>query len=184
MQQTTFAPDPIKFITRTSNDLFTAVDERRNSLEESQNSRWHCIKSILYEQFLWDMRCWKKPRHLYTKPEVATHIQKWLKDDEEGNWTCNCTGCLYCIRKLLEMKWANLQEIADYAMRNTTVTYIHAIGTWGNGFGEEEDEEIPEYTESLEFASECGNCGSFIDENEDGTLVSETRIRCGRCINL
>jgi len=101
---------------------------------ESSNTRWYCLREILYEQYLWDMRCWHKPKFQYSREEVMEHIKKWLKDHAEGNWTNNCGHCLYCIRKLLITKTSTLEEIADYCLRNNFIKYSDQIGTWNNGF--------------------------------------------------
>lgn len=108
---------------------------------DSDNTRWYCLREILYEQYLWDMRCWHKPKFQYSREEVMEHIKKWLKDHTEGNWTNNCGHCLYCIRKLLITKSSTLEEIADYCLRNNFIKYSDQIGTWNNGF-EETLEEI------------------------------------------
>jgi hypothetical protein len=115
-----------------TNEQFSAIDVRRKALEESQYTRWHCIQEILYEEYLWDMRCWHKPKFAYSKEEVYEHIQKWLKDHREGNWTNNCGHCLYCIRKLLYMKWATPKEVATLILKNNNIKYPNEIGTWGN----------------------------------------------------
>jgi len=107
-----------------------------NASDGSMYSRWYCLREILYEQYLWDMRCWHKPKYQYTKEEIMEHIQSWIKDHEEGNWTYNCGHCLYCMRKLLETKGATLEEIAGYVMRNNNIKYYNQIGTWNNGFDE------------------------------------------------
>lgn len=108
---------------------------------DSDNTRWYCLREILYEQYLWDMRCWHKPKFQYSREEVMEHIKKWLRDHQEGNWTNNCGHCLYCIRKLLITKSSTLEEIADYCLRNNLIKYSDQIGTWNNGF-EESPEEI------------------------------------------
>lgn len=108
---------------------------------DSENTRWYCLREILYEQYLWDMRCWHKPKFQYSREEVMEHIKKWLRDHQEGNWTNNCGHCLYCIRRLLITKSSTLEEIADYCLRNNFIKYSDQIGTWNNGF-EESPEEI------------------------------------------
>ena len=117
--------------------LFSIVDKRRKILEESGYTRWYCIKEILYSEYLWDMRCWYKPKFAYSKNEVLKHIQKWIRDHQEGDWTNNCGHCLYCIRKLLYMKWATPDEIATLVLKNNNITYSNEIGTWGNDFNDD-----------------------------------------------
>lgn len=102
--------------------------------DSSEESRWYCIKEILYEEYLWDMRCWHKPKFAYSKQEVFNHIIQWIKDHKAGNWTNNCGHCLYCIRKLLTMKWATPTEIVNLVLRNNKIKYYNEIGTWNNGF--------------------------------------------------
>jgi hypothetical protein len=94
------------------------------------------------------MRCWHKPKYLYSREEIIEHINKWIKDHEEGNWTNNCGHCLFCIRRLLERKEATLEEIADLVKRNNNIKYYNEIGTWNNGF-EEFLEETGETSDSL-----------------------------------
>lgn len=110
---------------------------------DPDNTRWYCLREILYEQYLWDMRCWHKPKFQYSREEVMEHIKKWLRDHQEGNWTNNCGHCLYCIRKLLVTKSSTLEEIADHCLRNNFIKYSDQIGTWNNGFEEtlEENEQ-------------------------------------------
>ena len=138
MQQELFAPSS-----------FTAVDERRKTTEESGYDRWYCIREILYEQYLWDMRCWHKPKYAYSRPEVVEHIKQWLADHEAGKWTNNCGHCLYCIRRLLTNGWASLEEIAGFVLRNNNIKYTNEIGTWGTGFDELLEEETNETSDSL-----------------------------------
>jgi len=125
-----------------------------NRSQTDEQSRWYCIKEISYEQYLWDMRCWHKPKYKYSKDEVKVHILSWIKDHAEGKWTYNCGHCLYCIRKLLANGWATLDEIAGFVLRNNNVKYVQQIGTWGNGFNEDFEEEIQgteETSDSLAF---------------------------------
>lgn len=139
MQQALFASqintaNQEKFPQSVRDRLFSIVDERRKSLEESGYTRWYCIKEILYSEYLWDMRCWHKPKFAYLKDEVIKHIYKWIKDHQEGDWTNNCGHCLYCIRKLLYMKWATPDEIVGFVMRNNNIKYPYDINTWNNKF--------------------------------------------------
>lgn len=143
MQQALFlTPEPNKEL--SPKVLFTDLDRRRLAYAEARNDRWQCIKTILYEEYLWDMRCWHKPKWEYSKKEVYEHIQKWVKDHEQGNWTSNCGHCLYCIRKLLCLKWATPEEVATLILRNNKIKYHNDINTWGNGIDDdpEEDEQI------------------------------------------
>ena len=121
--------------------------------QADEQSRWYWIKEILYEQYLWDMRCWHKPKYQYSKNEVKAHILTWIRDHEAGKWTYNCGHCLYCIRKLLTKGWATLDEIAGFVLRNTNITYVNEINTWSNGFDEdfeEEKERSEETSDSLD----------------------------------
>lgn len=120
----------------SASELFTKVDEERLKYSRSKYNKWYCIREILCEQYLWDMRCWHKPKYLYSKEEIISHIQKWLKDHEEGNWTYNCGHCVYCMRKLLDSKEATIEEIAELVRRNNNIKYYKQIGTWNNGFDE------------------------------------------------
>ncbi len=127
---------------------FPEIDKRWKTIEEADYTRWYCVREVLYEQYLWDMRCWHKPKYLYSKEEIIEHIRKWIKDHDEGNWTNNCGHCLFCIRRLLERKEATLEEIADLIKRNNNIKYYNEIGTWNNGF-EEFLEETGETSDSL-----------------------------------
>jgi hypothetical protein len=129
----------------------STVDSIGVRSQADEQSRWYCIKEILYEQYLLDMRCWHKPKYQYSKDEVKVNILGWIKDHEEGKWTNNCGHCLFCIRKLLAKGWASLDEIAGFVLRNNNVKYSQEIGTWGNGFEENFEEETKETSDSLAF---------------------------------
>ncbi len=133
MQQALFASEGM-------HNLATAIEARRTATAAADHSSWYCIKEILYEEYLWDMRCWHKPKWEYSKQEVYEHIQKWIKDHEQGNWTSNCGHCLYCIRKLLCMKWATPEEVATLVLINNKIKYHNDINTWGNGIDESSNE--------------------------------------------
>jgi hypothetical protein len=120
-----------------SQGFITEADRRNIQIEEAEYTRWYCIKEILCEQYLWDMRCWDKPKYQYSKEEIIEQIKKWIKDHEEGNWTSNCGHCVYCIRRLLDRKEATIEEIADLVKRNNNIKYYNQIKTWNNGFEEE-----------------------------------------------
>lgn len=125
---------------QTKNSVVTALEVRKKALEKSQNEKWQCVKDILYEEYLWDMRCWQKPKYEYTKEETKEHIRTWISDHQQGRWTNNCGHCLYCIHKLLHMKWADWEEVIRLVMRNNNIKYQDQIGTWGLGFDEEPTE--------------------------------------------
>ena len=134
MQQAIYTPNRFYSVPEAQ---FGALDERRKAYEDNLETKWHCIQAILYEQYLWDMRCWEKPKHQYTKPEIMRHIFKWIQDHQAGNWTFNCGHCVYCMRKLLTKKWATFDEVTTLAMRNNYIKYPDKIGTWKTGFAEE-----------------------------------------------
>ncbi len=140
MQQALFASEG-------THNLATAIEVRRTATVAADHSRGYCIKEILYEEYLWDMRCWHKRKYEYSKLEVCEHIRKWIKDHKEGNWTNNCGHCLYCIRKLLYNKWATPEEIASYVLKNNNIKYPNEINTWGNGIDEFSDqaEQVNDY---------------------------------------
>lgn len=143
--QTSFFPSYIQagYSTNSSEGLITSVDRQRLSLERSEYTKWYCIREILYEQYLWDMRCWQKPKYEYSKAEVMEQIKKWILDHQAGNWTNNCGHCLYCIRRLLATKQCSLEEIADYCLRNNFIKYHNQINTWTNGI--DEDKQTSDY---------------------------------------
>lgn len=136
--------EPIQSFNR---ELISKADLYNLRLEESTYTRWYCLKEILYEQYLWDMRCWDKPKYQYSQAEVMEHIKTWVKDHEDGNQSNNCGHCLYCIRKLLMTRTATLEEIADYCLRNNFIKYSDQIKSWNNGF-----------EESLEYIRETSDC--------------------------
>jgi hypothetical protein len=127
--------------------VFSESNIRLLQLQESEYTRWYCVREILTEQYLWDMRCWDKPKYQYSKEEIISHIQKWIKDHEEGNWTNNCGHCLYCIRRLLDKYDATIEEISDLVLRNNNIKYYNQIETWNNG-----------YEETLEDIGEVSDC--------------------------
>jgi hypothetical protein len=112
---------------------FSAVDLRRKVSEENLYTRSYCLREILYEQYLWDMRCWHKPKYNYSHEEIKGHIGQWLTN----HYLNNCGHCLYCIRKLLVEKWASLAEIALLVKRNPYISYSQEIGSWARQITEE-----------------------------------------------
>lgn len=118
------------FRSLANSQLITKADLGNLAIERSSYNKWYCVREILYEQYLWDMRCWHKPKYQYSKAEVKEHIVKWIRDHEAGNWTSNCGHCLFCIRKLLATKAASLDEVAEYCLRNNFIKYSDQIGVW------------------------------------------------------
>jgi hypothetical protein len=142
MQESLFISEPFISFERpvypsVGNSLFTEADRRNLLLEEAEYTRWYCVREVLCEQYLWDMRCWDKPKYLYSKEEIIEHINKWIKDHEEGNETNNCGHCLYCIRRLHNKYGLPMEEIADLVKKNNNLKYYNQIKTWNNGFEEE-----------------------------------------------
>lgn len=119
---------------RAPEPLFGPVDERRKTYEESLYDKWHCIRTILGEQYLWDMRCWDKPKWQYTKDEIKEQIIRWVRAHNSVEWLDNCGHCVYCMRKLLVKNWMALDDVASLVWRNNYIKYPHDIGTWNNGF--------------------------------------------------
>lgn len=141
MQEPLFISEPIirqeeQAYYSVGQSLFTEANKRLLQIEETEYTRWYCVREILYEQYLWDMRCWNKPKYLYYKEEIIAHIQKWINDHEEGNWIHNCGHCVYCMKKLLERKEATIEEIAELVKRNNNIKYYNLINTWNEGFDE------------------------------------------------
>ena len=99
-------------------------------IEQEQYSREYCIKQILNEEYLWDMRCWYKTKEQYSKDEVKRQILKWISDGENGKRYYNCGHCVYCITKLLKNNWSTIDEIADLVIKNDKIKYADEIGTW------------------------------------------------------
>lgn len=115
---------------------------KQSSVHTLNVSKQDYLHDILTEEFLWDMRCWDKPKWQYTHDEVVSHIQQWLRDQEEDRWTFNCGYCIYCMKMLLERKWATIEEIAEIVMRNTHIKYSDTIGTWGENVVESREEAL------------------------------------------
>lgn len=115
-------------------EMFTEVDERRKAYAESLIDKWHCTREILYAEYLWDMRTWHKPKFEYTREEIQEHIRQWMRDHHDDKWTNNCGHCLYCIHKLLYMRWATWDEVIDLIEKNNNITYPDEIGTWTTVF--------------------------------------------------
>ncbi|KUO58569.1 hypothetical protein APF79_13980 [bacterium BRH_c32] len=65
-----------------------------NKLDDEKYNRDYCFKQIMEEEYIWDMRCWFKPRHDYSKEEVKRQILKWISDDDNGKRTYNCGHCV------------------------------------------------------------------------------------------
>ena len=101
-----------------------------NKLDDEKYNRDYCFKQIMEEEYLWDMRCWFKPSHEYSKEEVKRQILKWILDDDNGKRTYNCGHCVFCMSKLLDNGLATIDEIMDLVLRNDKVKYADAIGTW------------------------------------------------------
>lgn len=112
--------------------MFSSADLARKRLEEGMYTREYCIRSVLTDEYLWDMRCWAKPKHEYTVDEVIVQLRQWLQDEEHGVWSCNFN--LYYIRRLYEMGWMSREDIASLVLRNPFVTYADEIGTWNKDF--------------------------------------------------
>jgi len=101
-------------------------------LDDEKYKRDYCFRQIINEEYLWDMRCWFKPRAEYSREEVKRQILKWLRDYENGKWTYNCGNCVYCMSKLLDNGLATIDEIVDMVLKNYKVKYGDAIGDWFN----------------------------------------------------
>jgi len=99
----------------------------RKEMREFPYSKEELLKRIENAPDVWDMRCWEKPKHEYTKVEVAKHIKKWILTND---WIYNCGHAVWCMRKLLRFKWATLGEIAEAVMKNNNIEYPDEIGTW------------------------------------------------------
>lgn len=104
--------------------------EKPAVLEDEKFNRDYCFGVILKEEYLWDMRCWFKPRLQYSRDEVKRQILKWIKDNENGKWTYNCGHCVYCMSLLLENGLATIDEIADLVLRNDRVKFADELGSW------------------------------------------------------
>lgn len=121
---------------RSLEPMFSGVDIKRKTYAESTHTKDYCIRQILVEPRLWDLRCWKKHKQEYTKQEVAGHLMQWINDETDGLWTNNCGHCLYCIEKLLREYHLSIEEIAELAFINNNITYLNEIGNWNEGFAE------------------------------------------------
>ena len=104
--------------------------DTNNKLDDEKYNRDYCFRQNKEEEYLWDMRCWFKPRTEYYREEVKRQILKWLRDYENGKWTYNCGNCVYCIGKLLDNGLVTIDEIVDLVLRNYRVKYADDIGKW------------------------------------------------------
>ena len=114
----------------TEQRVLFKIEEKPVDVDDDKYNRDYCFRQILSEEYLWDMRCWFKPKQEYSREEVKRQIMKWLKDDGNGKWTYNCGHCVYCMNKLLERGLATIDEIVDLVLRNDRVKYADEIGAW------------------------------------------------------
>lgn len=106
--------------------------------DEDRYTKEYCFEQFKKEQWIWDLRCWKKTRWEHTKQDVID----WIDRNCEPN---NCGHVQYLIARLLEKKWATKDEIAEAVLANKEVQYPNEIGTWescGGGNDEVVVEEI------------------------------------------
>ena len=97
------------------------------SLEDERYNKDYCFRQILLEEWLWDMRCWFKPRAEYSRDEVKRQILKWARDGKNGKWTNNCGHCVFCMNRLLEKGLANIDQIVELVLINDKVKYADDI---------------------------------------------------------
>jgi len=109
IQQSIFTENPKEFKTKV----------KLNSPYDKE----YCINQILKEEYLWDMRCWKKPRQKIDKQDVLD----WINNDCNPN---NCGHTRYCIQLLLANKWATKEEITKVALQNYKIKFPNEIGSW------------------------------------------------------
>jgi hypothetical protein len=114
----------------TEQRVLFKIEEKPVDVDDEKYNRDYCFRQILTEEYLWDMRCWFKPKQEYSREEVKRQIMKWLKDDENGKRTYNCGHCVYCMNKLLERGLTTIDEIVNLVLRNDRVKYADAIGAW------------------------------------------------------
>lgn len=107
-----------------SNSDIIRSEKKRMALSEGHD-RNYCFKIIADEEWLWDMRYWQKKKRKkdFTKQEIIEQIGKWIKDEEKGLWSHNCGHCLYCIKLLIDLDWATMDEIAKAVVKNDKVKY-------------------------------------------------------------
>jgi len=110
-------------------ELIKAENVNRK-LEQDKHNRDYYFRQILDEEYLWDMRCWFKPKEQYAKEEIKRQILKWIKDDSNGKWNFNCGHSVYCIRRVLNNQWATFDDVVDLVIRNNKVKYADSIGSW------------------------------------------------------
>jgi len=97
---------------------------------DRENPKEYCIEIISKKElYLWDMRCWYKPKNQYTIPEVIRQIEHWL-DEDNDNWSDNCGHCVYCMKQLLDNGWATIEKVAQLVMLNNNIQYPNNIGEW------------------------------------------------------
>lgn len=110
--------------------------ENKSKLEreimDSEYGKDYFMKIIKDEEFLWDMRCWEKPKNEYNVAGVIKHIDKWIAGEKRGIRSHNCGHCIWCIEKLLKYRWATKREIAKVVLKNNKITHMDEIGQWGD----------------------------------------------------
>lgn len=154
-------------ITSVMNMSHTMIKDEQKFLKDKY------LGIIIQEEWLWDMRCWSKPKWQYSKAEVVEQIEQWLWDSKEDSWTYNCGHCLHAIKQLLELKLASIEEIADVVMRNNRIKYHNAIGSWIGGLLEEQEEDESEdygEDESDEVENEEADDEEYEDEDTEDEL--------------
>lgn len=112
-----------------SNPKIIQSEKEQEALAEGSDKRY-CFEIIAKEEYLWDMRFWKlkKLRKDFTAKEVKDQINKWIEDDKKDGWSNNCGHCLYCIRLLLDLKWATLNQVVKAVIKNDKIKYERRLG--------------------------------------------------------
>lgn len=86
-------------------------------------SEEYCIKQVLEEDYLWDLRCWHKDHDI---DEVKIYLQALLDNIED--WK-NCGHTIMCARHLLIDYGKSIDEVTELFMRNHHIQYRNELGS-------------------------------------------------------
>jgi len=99
-------------------ETITPTEKHRRE-EDLKYSDEYCLKEIIDEQYLWDMRCWNK--------RSREEAEKWVTSIKENKPVLhNCGHAMFCIKKLLSREVA-IKVIVDTMMSNKKIKYKNRL---------------------------------------------------------
>jgi len=110
-------------------------NEIKKSRQEDERKSFPVAKlkdRIINDLYLWDMRCWKKPKSRVQAVAWVTKIK--MKGPYAKGVTKNCGHVVYCINLLLTLHNKPVSFVVDIVMKNNNIQYKNEIGSWG-GWG-------------------------------------------------